>query len=135
MVCVGCRVSWLIIKVSRGIAFLGYHVLNFIDFVGAIFVVGWVFLFASCASESFALAGGRWVVLTAFSADLVEAPAFRCVVSEFLAFEALYDLKLGVVPVRMEMLVVKVDSRFDASVRYRFFGFEVRFPCFGIPVV
>jgi len=87
-------------------------------------VVGWVFLFASCTSEGFALTGGRWVVLTAFSADLVEAPAFRCVVSEFLAFEALYDLKLGVVPVRREMLVIKVDSRFEAFVRYRFVGGE-----------
>ena len=61
-----------------------------------------------------ALSGG--VVFAAFGAYFVKTFACRGMVAEFVAFVALDHLELGVIFLRVESLMVDVESAFDAFV-------------------
>ena len=79
-------------------------------------MLGRMVSFAACAFVGFAVALRGWVMFTAFSAYFVEAFVCRSVMSELLAFVALDQLKLEGIFIRIESLMVNVESMFDTLV-------------------
>ena len=55
-------------------------------------------------------------MLAALGAYFMRTSAFRGMMSEFLAFVALDQLKLGGIFLQVELLMVNVESMFDALV-------------------
>ena len=77
---------------------------------------GWMFPFASYAFKRFIGALGDWVMFAAFGAYLMEASAFRGMMSELLAFKALDKLVLGGIFLCGEPHVFYVESMSDAFI-------------------